>query len=105
MRISDWSSDVCSSDLPDGEDDSVPGDCARCHGRDGAGRGTDAFPKLAGLDEAYLLASLQAFASGERRSGIMQPIAADLDAGELRAMAGHYENGRAACRERVGQNV
>ena len=63
---------------PDGDDDSVLGDCARCHGRDGAGRGTHAFPKLAGLDEAYLLASLEAFASGERRSGIMQPVAADL---------------------------
>ncbi|MDQ2702444.1 MAG: c-type cytochrome [Pseudomonadota bacterium] len=75
---------------PDGDDHSVLGDCARCHGRDGAGRGTDAFPKLAGLDEAYLLASLEAFASGERRSGIMQPVAADLASADLRAMAEHY---------------
>lgn len=77
---------------PDGDDDSVLGDCARCHGLDGAGRGTDAFPRLAGLDEAYLLASLEAFASGKRHSGIMQPVAADFDAGDLRAMARHYAN-------------
>src|SRR5690606_30537306 len=74
----------------DGDDDSVLGDCARCHGRDGSGRGTDAFPRLAGQDQAYLLASLEAFASGKRRSGIMQPVAADLDEHERRAMAGHY---------------
>ena len=80
---------------PDGDDDSVLGDCARCHGRDGAGRGTHAFPKLAGLGEAYLLASLEAFASGERRSGIMQPVAADLKPADLRALAAHYAKQRA----------
>ncbi len=74
----------------DGDDDSILGDCARCHGRDGSGRGTDAFPRLAGQDQAYLLASLEAFASGKRRSGIMQPVAADLDEHERRAMAEHY---------------
>ncbi len=84
---------------PDGDDHSVLGDCARCHGRDGAGRGTDAFPRLAGLDEAYLLASLEAFASGERRSGIMQPVAADLEAADLRAMAEHY------AKQRPGQST
>lgn len=74
----------------DGDDDSVLGDCARCHGRDGSGRGTDAFPRLAGQDEAYLLASLEAYASGKRRSGIMQPVAADLEEHERQAMAKHY---------------
>jgi cytochrome c553 len=74
----------------DGDDDSILGDCARCHGRDGNGRGTDAFPSLAGQDEAYLLASLEAYATGKRRSGIMQPVAADLDAADRRAVVAHY---------------
>ncbi|MGH8075493.1 MAG: c-type cytochrome [Lysobacter sp.] len=64
--------------------------CARCHGRDGAGRGDGAFPPLAGQSEAYLLASLQAYARGDRYSGVMQPVAAALDAGEMRALARYY---------------
>lgn len=64
--------------------------CARCHGERGEGRGVGAFPKLAGQTEAYLLASLQAFARGERRSGVMEPIAAALDQPTMRALARHY---------------
>jgi cytochrome c553 len=64
--------------------------CARCHGVDGLGRGLGAFPKLAGQRPAYLFASLQAFARGERHSGIMQPIAAGLSEGEMRELARYY---------------
>ena len=70
--------------------------CARCHGEDGEGRGSAAFPKLAGQREDYLFAALQAFARDERASGIMQPIAAGLDAVEMRALARHYAGRRAA---------
>ena len=64
--------------------------CARCHGVDGLGRGLGAFPKLAGQRPAYLFASLQAFARGERHSGIMQPIAAGLSQEEMRELARYY---------------
>lgn len=64
--------------------------CGRCHGRDGHGRGLGAFPKLAGQRFAYLLASLRAYAAGERHSGIMEPIAAALDAEALERLARHY---------------
>lgn len=64
--------------------------CARCHGDLGQGRGAGAFPKLAGQSEEYLLASLQAFASSERHSGVMEPIAAGLDQETMRALARHY---------------
>lgn len=63
--------------------------CARCHGADGEGRG-GIIPRLAGQREAYLLASLQAYARGERHSGIMQAIAAGLDAAQMAALARHY---------------
>lgn len=69
---------------------SILGNCARCHGEDGQGRGTGAFPRLAGQREAYLLASLQAYASGERHSGVMQSVAADLEARDMQALASHY---------------
>lgn len=71
---------------------SVLDDCTRCHGSAGTGRGNAAFPGLAGQGEAYLLASLEAFARGERHSGIMQPIAEALDARELRALARHFSS-------------
>ncbi|MEH6566369.1 MAG: c-type cytochrome [Halopseudomonas sp.] len=68
----------------------VLADCARCHGPEGEGRGAGAFPVLAGQKQAYLLASLQAYASGERASGVMQPIAARLDEKQLQQLAQHY---------------
>src|SRR5690606_38859836 len=63
--------------------------CASCHGRDGHGREGDAFPIIAGQSEAYLLQALRAFASGARRSGIMQSAAARVDDAGLRALAAH----------------
>jgi cytochrome c553 len=64
--------------------------CARCHGFDGAGRGLGAFPRLSGQTEAYLTASLRAYAAGERHSGFMEPVAADLSEAEIRSLARHY---------------
>lgn len=64
--------------------------CARCHGFDGSGRGAGAFPVLSGQNEAYLLASLRAFASGSRASGIMETAVNALDDEALSDLARHY---------------
>lgn len=64
--------------------------CARCHGLDGLGRGSAAFPMLAGQRRDYLFASLQAYAEGDRHSGIMEPVAAGLSETERRAVAEYY---------------
>ena len=64
--------------------------CGRCHGVDGRGRGAGAFPRLAGQRPAYLYAALQAFARGERYSGMMEPIAAGLSLEEMRELALYY---------------
>jgi cytochrome c553 len=75
-------------------------DCARCHGRDGAGRDNDAFPLIGGQSEDYLVDALRAYASGRRRSGMMQPAAARGDDSALRVIARHYASQRrAASRE------
>jgi cytochrome c553 len=78
------------------EPQTVPGavtdSCARCHGQDGHGRGVGAFPKLAGQRPAYLFAALQAFARGERHSGMMEPIAAALSLEEMRQLALYYSS-------------
>lgn len=64
--------------------------CVRCHGRDGAGRGNGAFPILSGQSEAYLLASLQAYATGSRKSGFMRPMAELLSPSQMQDLARHF---------------
>jgi cytochrome c553 len=68
--------------------------CARCHGFDGMGRGTAAFPYLAGQKQQYLYESMRHFADGERMSGIMQPIAGGLFDTAMREVARHYANAK-----------
>jgi cytochrome c553 len=65
--------------------------CSRCHGVDGAGRGSGAFPSLAGQRAAYLHGSLRAFSNRRRFSGIMGTIAGTLDDQTMREAAAYYE--------------
>jgi cytochrome c553 len=64
--------------------------CGRCHGADGSGRGSGAFPKLAGQKPQYLIAAMQAYALGRRSSGIMEPIAVGLPRQTSAQMARFY---------------
>jgi cytochrome c553 len=64
--------------------------CGRCHGIRGRGRDVGAFPRLAGQRPMYLRLALEAFARGDRHSGIMGPIAAGLDDDAIRAIAAYY---------------
>ena len=64
-------------------------DCARCHGRDGQGRGPDV-PVLAGQKADYLAGALAAYATGARHSGVMQSAAARVDAPTMRGLAKMY---------------
>jgi cytochrome c553 len=73
-----------------GPREDVLADCARCHGRDGAGRDNAAFPVIAGQSETYLHDALRAYAQAERKSGMMATAAARLPDEELRALAAHY---------------
>jgi cytochrome c553 len=69
--------------------DAIGENCARCHGLDGLGRG-GAFPRLAGQRAAYLEGALVAYARGERHSGFMEPVAANLGLDDIRAIARYY---------------
>ncbi len=66
--------------------------CVRCHGPDGIGRGAGAFPHLAGQRREYLEWSLHAYARGDRHSGIMEPVAAALDADVIAELARYYSS-------------
>lgn len=70
-------------------------ECARCHGSDGVGR-SPLVPNLAGQSEAYLLASLDAYAKGDRPSGIMSVPAMAITQDERREIARYYAELRQA---------
>jgi cytochrome c553 len=64
--------------------------CARCHGDESQLPLSNLVPILHGQPMDYLLASLNAYAHGKRRSGIMQPLAADLRPEDMRELAEYY---------------
>lgn len=64
--------------------------CQSCHGADGGGQAAAGFPRLAGLDSAYLARQLADYAAGTRANPVMQPIAQSLSADERQAVAAYY---------------
>src|SRR3546814_14393400 len=90
MRISDWSSDVCSSDLGDTPQAGQPQPCMRCHGLNGVGDGTGAFPRLAGQAAFYMYKQLLDYASGARPHAIMSPSAKALTQAQMEAGSAYY---------------
>jgi len=64
--------------------------CSRCHGLDGGARANGAFPRLDIQSADYLATQLEAYVSGKRQSGIMQPVAAELDATDMRRLADYF---------------
>ena len=72
--------------------DSLIASCVRCHGRDGLGRQSTVFPKLAGQRREYLEQALLAYAEGKRHSGIMEPVAAGLTASAIKVLSAYYSS-------------
>jgi cytochrome c553 len=64
--------------------------CARCHGSEGQPPLSDLVPVLHGQPADYLRGALTAYAEGKRRSGIMQPLAADLRTEDIHQLAEYY---------------
>jgi len=64
--------------------------CARCHGSEGIGPASDLVPTLHGQPAAFLAAALRSYANGKRRSGIMAPLVADLEAADIARLARYY---------------
>jgi cytochrome c553 len=66
------------------------GACARCHGADSRGPVSNLVPVLHGQPAEFLSAALRSYSGGLRPSGIMQPVAMELAAGEIERLAGYY---------------
>lgn len=65
--------------------------CQACHGVDGMSKVPDA-PNIAGQVEGYLVAQLQAFKSGARKSEAMSLVAAGLSSQDIDNLAAWYSS-------------
>ncbi len=64
--------------------------CVSCHGADGGGMPSAGFPRLAGLNAAYIIHQLESFADGSRDNAVMKPIAKALSETDRQAVATYY---------------
>ena len=66
------------------------GECSDCHGEDGMG--DDEYPRLAGLDEAYLLEQMKLIQKGERseQAEMMLWFFEDLEEQDLADLAAYF---------------
>ncbi len=63
--------------------------CGACHGEDG-NSAIPMFPKIAGLQESYIVKQLRDFQSGRRKSDIMAPVVAALKPEDFLSLATYY---------------
>ena len=70
--------------------DELRGECSDCHGEDGMG--DEEYPRLAGLDEAYLLEKFAAIKNGEssEKAEMMLWFFEDLEEQDLEDLAAYY---------------
>ncbi|MCR4264677.1 c-type cytochrome [Nitratireductor sp. ZSWI3] len=64
--------------------------CSACHGDGEREPVADTAPALAGQPRAYLRRALLEYRSGERQSGMMEPLAAALDDAAIERLAAHF---------------
>src|SRR3546814_4206683 len=93
MRISDWSSDVCSSDL-----------CVDCHGEEGNAPIDASYPKLGGQYHDYLAHSLQEYRNGNREHALMSQQAKDLTDQQIADLAAYFGSRPSHLRDLHGVN-
>jgi len=64
--------------------------CAQCHAYNGVSDASGAFPRIAGQSGYYLAKQLRDFASGERTSALMTPIAKGLSPDDIADVTAYY---------------
>ena len=65
--------------------------CINCHVRDGVSKLPDA-PNLAGQVQIYIVSSLQAYHSGERKNELMNTVAQPLTEADIADLAAYYSS-------------
>ncbi len=66
----------------------VSNTCAGCHGTDGVSAGQA--PVIGGMNETYLIQTMQNYKDGVRYGTIMERIARGYDKDQIKAMSKHY---------------
>lgn len=64
--------------------------CIACHGAEGKGDGSGAFPRLSGQAGWYMYKQLKDYASGSRPNAVMSGIAQRLTEEEMEAVSAYY---------------
>ncbi|MFZ2067707.1 MAG: c-type cytochrome [Xanthobacteraceae bacterium] len=64
--------------------------CSACHGKNGEGQPAAGFPRLAGLNAAYMTHQLTSFVDGTRTNPVMGPIAKALNDAQRTAVSDYY---------------
>ncbi len=85
--------------------------CSGCHGEDG-NSAIPMFPRIAGLDETYIIKQLKEFKGGQRKSDVMAPVVANLNVEDLAPLAAHFSGQKGKSRDvqdaklaELGKNV
>ncbi|WP_445768223.1 c-type cytochrome [Rheinheimera sp.] len=81
------SSQAIAADVAAGKAKSMV--CAACHGANGISIIPD-YPNLAGQKVKYLESSIKAYRDGERKNGIMSPMAAGLTDTDIANIAAYF---------------
>src|SRR3546814_18526152 len=115
MRISDWSSDVCSSDLADGGRFHIALDAGDLAGEAQARQRLQAQPgveQARRIDEGVAMQAAEArelgvfqAGNGAADAGLLAVLQLGLEADDVVERAERIEIGRASCRERVCKYV
>jgi cytochrome c553 len=77
--------------------------CITCHGAEGQGDGSGAFPRLASLPGWYMYKQLVDYSAGSRPNDVMSPIAGRLTEREMEAVSAYYATINAPFRAPLGQ--
>ncbi|WP_425409834.1 c-type cytochrome [Hyphococcus sp.] len=64
--------------------------CARCHDTPAAAPTSSQVPRLAGQPADYLAAALRQYRNDSRQSGMMEPVAAEMNDEDIQALAEFY---------------
>lgn len=81
------SSQAIAADVAAGKAKSMV--CAACHGANGISIIPD-YPNLAGQKVKYLESSIKAYRDGERKNGIMSPMASGLTDTDIANIAAYF---------------
>jgi len=77
--------------------------CIACHGAEGRGDGSGAFPRLTGQPGWYMYKQLKDYASGARPNAVMSGVAQRLTEEEMEAVSAYYSALQAPYRTVVGE--